>query len=105
MPEPQSVKEILSKILNQDLQIIKGSVVSSNPISVKASNDEKLIIPSQLLCVPHCLTDYQVDLDIEEDGQKKRITATIRNHLKIGDEVWLLSFKRGKKYLIIDREG
>ena len=25
--------------------------------------------------------------------------------LKIGDEVWLLSFKRGKKYLIIDREG
>lgn len=89
---------------------IFGKVTSVSPI--KISVEQKMTLTSAQLVLTKNVTDYTVDVSVDWDtddandhnhkvvGVKK---VTIRNGLKVGDEVVLLKKKGGQKYLILDK--
>ena len=79
-------------------QIAYGRVVSTTPLQVKVS--EKLILTSEVLIVPEHLTDHEITL---ESAPGMTTTYTVKNALKIGDQVVMIRNRGGQNYLIIDR--
>ena len=80
-----------------------GKVISVSPLKVQITS--QLVIPSSLLTVPRHLTNYTVEVDISDDGEGNggRKSMTIRNALKVGDNVALLRKQGGQQYFIVDR--
>jgi len=103
MAEAMSIKSMFQSLNTEEVDVIRGRVVSSAPLQIQAENDEKLLIPESLLCVPQHLTSHSVRCDIPEIGDG--ISITIDNSLKVGDKVFMLSFNKGKKYYIQDKES
>lgn len=97
--------------------IFRGRVVSNRPLQIQIDNDMKLILHENILCVPLHLTDYSVSCvltnvgESDEDNEEELEQSTqeskilIRNALRTGDRVFLLSFNEGKKYFVLDREA
>lgn len=123
MGEANSLKQLFQSLVPDPLGIFQGTVVSASPLKIQAANDEKLIIPALLLIVPKHLTDHTVDADFSigegaisaatdtAEAHSHRLTSfsvtggtiTVRNGLKIGEKVHLLSLNNGKKYYVLDR--
>lgn len=74
-----------------------GTVVSTSPLKVQITN--LMTIPSSLLVVPKHLTDYNVEITIDDEDKE----ITIKNGLKIGDKVALLRKSGGQSYFILDK--
>ena len=101
-----SIKALFLSVIPEAVTIIRGVVTKQTPLEIIAVGDEKLRITETLLVVPRHLSDYTVECDITlGDGSHTQNTAiTIKNALKRGDRVFLLSFNHGKKYYILDRD-
>jgi hypothetical protein len=100
--ECTSIKEAFQKLIPKDVTVIKGRVTSTNPLTIQITNDDKLSLQANLLCVPKHLTNYTVDCNIEGLGNTQ---ITINNELRSGETVYLLRFNEKKRYYILDREG
>lgn len=108
---------------SKPVSIVEGEVVSEPPnLKVKLDNNDKLIIPKELLKVVERLVTHEevsrvtsknVEGDVYLDGVKHKMTSEeIRTEemtqyfgesLKLGDEVLVLRMQGGQKYIIIDR--
>lgn len=124
MPNPQeatSFKQLFQGMVPEGTTVVSGRVVGTGPLKIQIENDSKLVVSGSVVLVPRLLTDWSAAVDISlgkgsissqtDGGQNLRsfsisgATMTVHNALKVGDEVYLLSFNGGKNYLIIDRKG
>lgn len=134
MQEPTSLKQLFQGMAPETMAVVRGTVLSANPLKIQVINDEKLILEQNIICLPRHLSTYQTTVDIslgrgsinsvtKEDGEhaghaggngKHRntletfnlsgVSMTVYNGLKPGEVVYILSFNHGKKYYILDRE-
>lgn len=120
--EPTSIKELLQGMMPESMEVLRGTVISANPLQIKAVNDDKLVLSGNNLCVPWHLSTYKTTIDIAggvidsitdaEPGHEHKLktfnisgaSMTVYNGLKQGDAVYLLSFNHGKKYYVLDRD-
>lgn len=100
---------------NGPVQVSFGKVLSSSPLSVLV--DQKLTLGASQLVLSRSVTDYEIQLSMEEQefeleenglGSNYHVSADrqcilIHNALKAGDEVLLLRQQGGQKYIIVDR--
>lgn len=100
--EANSLKQILQDMMPVSLEVIRGVVISENPLKIQVINDEKMIISENIMCLPRHLSSYQTTVDLPS---MSGVTMTVYNGLKIGEVVYILSFNHGKKYYIMDREA
>jgi len=66
--EATSFKEIFQGMIPESLGVIQGRVVEASPLKIQATNDEKLVLSGNNLCVPRHLTDYTAEIDIRLGG-------------------------------------
>lgn len=79
MDKSVSLKQLIQQMMPRGNEIILGIVISENPLTVQAVNDEKLTITPVI---------------------SKRFYD---EPLKIGEHVYMLSFNNNKKYFVLDR--
>lgn len=133
LPRVNSFKEAIQKMTGDvGVEVLQGTVIAVGPLRIQIKNDEKLVINSNVTYVPWHLTDYitKIDIEIPEridswttvsgahshppiyGGEHKHpletfnifgAKLTVYNALKIGEDVYLLSFNRGKQYFVLDR--
>ena len=96
-----SIKQIIQWMAGGETEVVQGIVKSVSPLKIQITNDDKLVITENITYVPKHLTNYTVEVDMPED----RIEITIRNALKVNETVYVLSFKHGKQYYVLDRVG
>ena len=76
-----------------------GKVISTKPL--KISVEQKMTLGVAQLVLTRGVTDFKTEITFDETNETKEVT--IRNGLKVSDEVILLKKKGGQKYLVIDR--
>ncbi|MBQ8331145.1 MAG: DUF2577 domain-containing protein [Clostridia bacterium] len=103
MGDPNSLKALIQELIPDPCGIFQGRVVSTSPLKIQALNDEKLIISALSMIVPKHLTDYTAEAEFSTGDSVTGGTITIRNGLKAGEKVHLLSLNHGKKYYVLDR--
>ncbi|MCL1859030.1 MAG: DUF2577 family protein [Oscillospiraceae bacterium] len=64
MSDETSIKELFQGMIPESMGIIKGKVISDNPLEIQILNDEKLILRKNNICLPKHLTNYTVTVDI-----------------------------------------
>lgn len=74
-----------------------GKVTSSSPLQILV--EQKITLGSAQLVLTRNVTDYDVNITINDNEQ----TMTIRNALQTGDKVVLLRVQGGQKYVVMDR--
>lgn len=111
------IKEAAKQAMNagNPLEVMEGQVVSPPPeLKIKVKNNNKMILPKQILVVPESLTDHIKVADINcpsistSQGSFSNFSAsnakiTFKNALKVGDKVILISFAGGQRYFVIDK--
>lgn len=95
-----SIKELFQKMIPQDATLMQGTVTSESPLLIQAAGDSLLILSESILLVPFHLKDYKTKMESDTFGICE---VTVKNALKLGDKVYLLSLNQGKKYYILDR--
>ena len=96
--EETSISGLISRIASKSrapVTIETGNVIQTSPLKIALQNDPSVILSS-------------VDLVVPESMRKKTITVagttvTIQKALASGDEVFMLVYANGKKFLVIDR--
>ena len=102
--DPTSLKELFQGMIPDFSEVLRGRVISNNPLQIQVLGDDKLILRSNIICLPRHLSDYTTSCDITL-GNGVGATIKIYNALKVGETVFILSFNKGKKYYILDREA
>jgi len=82
MGDETSIKELFQNMIPKDMGIIKGKVISANPLEIQVINDEKLILKKNNLCLPHHLSNYTATVDITLDPGDAE--STIESSTKTG---------------------
>ncbi|CUB44662.1 MULTISPECIES: DUF2577 family protein [Bacillus] len=67
------------------VDMLPAEVVSVSPVEIKLNENEKLIIPSDLIIIP------------------KRLRAGGEDELKNGENVMVVSLKGGQSFFILDK--
>lgn len=76
-----SIKEIFQGMQVESMEVIRGTVVSANPLKIQAESDEKLVIRSNSIYVPKHLTDYIAKVDIKmSDSMNIQIAGGSHTH-------------------------
>ncbi len=104
MGESMSIKQALQDMISDNMGILRGKVISTSPLKIRAVNDDKLELTTGALCVPRHLTEHTQTVDIPALGIAGA-AMVVRSGLRAGDLVYLLSYNQGKKYYVLDREG
>lgn len=94
-----SIREALIGMLPVPNHIYSGKVKSIKPLSVELQTDMSLTVGEALLVVPEHLTDRKVSAVINDKSQ----TITLKEGLKIGDDVIILSVQDSELYFILGR--
>ena len=97
-----SLMSCIQKMIPESMKIVTGIVISDSPLRIQLINDEKMVLHKGIICLPKHLTDYETEISI--DGGERQ-EAIVHNSLQVGELVYILSFNKGKKYYILDREG
>ena len=108
---------------SEDGSVMEATVISTDPLRVQATNDDKLILSAASLTVPQRLTDHTEEITVSWNTENTgggsgdaafaphghilsgRKTVLIHGGLTEGDTVYLLRYNNGKKYYILDRRG
>lgn len=93
----------------ESIKIHFGVVTSADPLRIKI--DSKFEIGMQFLILTNDVRDYETkisfpQLNPDSDGDTltiKEEKATVKNALKKGENVVLLKFPNGKKYVVLTR--
>ncbi|MGN9864723.1 MULTISPECIES: DUF2577 domain-containing protein [Bacillus] len=81
------------------VDVLPAEVVSASPLSIRIRDNDKLVIPSDLLVVAEHLTEHT--RQIELDGEKK--TIRFYNQLNKGDYVMIAAMPGGQSFFVIDK--
>ena len=81
MGDETSIKALFQGMIPENMGIIKGRVISDNPLEIQVLNDEKLILKKNNICLPRHLTNYTATVDIvlgegESAGTIDSVTKT-----------------------------
>lgn len=125
-----SLKGIFQGMIPADAELMQGTVISTSPLKIQMTNDEKLIINERITVVPRHLSDYVTEATFTVDGGTlasvttesgshqhsggthshplatftlSHGTLTVYNSLKVGEVVYVLSLNNGKLYYVLDR--
>ncbi|MGE8207687.1 DUF2577 domain-containing protein [Heyndrickxia sp. NPDC080065] len=100
--------EIMKKIAFEAIQsmsplvIEAAEVVSSPPnIELRFKDNQKLVIPSELIIVSEHLTNHTREIRLDEDEEIQSYEFV--DELKIGDQVMVAAIQGGQSFFIIDR--
>ena len=114
----ESIKTIVGEYIDATDQctFLYGTVMSASPLSIYIN--EKLTIAEDFLVKTRNVTDYELEIDIEDKNTWKTETADAHTHeikgkkklkvlnaLKSGEKVILVRQQGGQKYLVLDRIG
>lgn len=79
-----SLKQLFQNIHVENIEVIRGTVVSASPLKIQVENDEKLIIGQNSIYVPRHLTNYTTTVDISAPQSIKSSTTTSGSHTHDG---------------------
>lgn len=94
----------MKKIVSQTIEagkpcdILLGTVTGLSPPSVRI--DQKTTYSGPQLLIPQHLTDRSIQMIIPQVGD---VAVTVKNALKIGDQVILVQKRGAQQYLVVDR--
>ena len=63
-----SIKGMIQQLAPEQIRMMLGEVISDDPLKVQVKNDEKLIIPKNLLVIPEWLTCHKYKAYIQTDA-------------------------------------
>ena len=87
---------------SKPVNILFGEVLSIGDFKIKV--DQKLILDKDFFIIPERLTRYEVDLKHIHGSTGTALgKLVIREGLKKGDKVLLLSVQGGQQYVILDK--
>lgn len=95
-----SLKGLFQGMIPRDVELLQGTVISTNPLRIQMVNDSKLIISSISTVIPEHLTDHTETIT---DASGVSAQITVHRALQTGDRLHLLSVQRGKKYFVLGR--
>jgi hypothetical protein len=98
-----SLKELIQGMIPKEIELLQGTVISTNPLSVQIANDSKLVLSKLSLVIPHHLKDHTENVVISDSSGQRNATITVQNALAVGERVHILSLQSGKKYYVLDR--
>lgn len=109
MGKETSLRELMREAVGiRTCSVVVGTVTSVSPIEIKVANDAKLILTESNVYVPKHLTNYTVSIKISGSIDGHSIgtrECEVKNALKKGDEVYLLSYEEGSQYFVLDKVG
>lgn len=82
-----------------------GTVISTNPITIKIRADLILKASSGVLLFSRNVTDYEVPVQWNDADGVVNKTMLVKNALKTGETVLLIKKLGGQKYIVFDRVG
>ena len=96
-----AIKELALGAVNAEspVDVMPAEIVSASPLSIKIRDNDKLVIPSDLLVVAEHLREHT--REIELDGEKKIIR--LYNQLNTGDHVMIAAMPGGQSFFVIDK--
>ncbi len=117
-----SLRAVMKKAIHiVPSSVLYGVVVAVNPVQIQVSSDAKLLLTESNLYIPKHLTNYKVRVDLPggsgstgtSEGHSHSVSniaysndeLTVKNALKVNDEVFILSFNEGQLYFVLDRVG
>ncbi len=96
--------------------VIFGSVISESPLKINV--EQKLTLTEEQLVLSRNVTDYEIEINIEDKNKWLTETAELHKHeikgkkkvkvlgsLKTGEKVILARIKGGQKFAVLDRIG
>ena len=113
--EKTSIKQLLQGMTGEGVAVLQGIVKSASPLKIQIVGDDKLLLSDNICYVPRHLTDYETKFvskniirkypngDTNADDIVYSGDITIKNALKVGEIVHVLSFNHGKQYYVLDR--
>lgn len=79
--EQSSIKGLFQEMIPESVTVVMGKVVSASPLKIQVINDDKLVLPENLLCVPRHLSDYTMTATFTVgEGSLSSVTATSGTH-------------------------
>lgn len=63
---PTGLKALIQSLIPEAPGVIEGRVTCASPLQVTLANDSKMILGKNSLIVPRHLTDYMVEVDLEQ---------------------------------------
>ncbi|RJS59140.1 DUF2577 domain-containing protein [Bacillus sp. PK3_68] len=85
--------------IENPVRIFDADVVSTNPVSIRLMNNNKLILSEESFIIPKSLTDYTVQVQTPRGIE----THTVLNALRIGDNLKVAAIQGGGFYYVLDR--
>lgn len=64
MQEPTSLKELFQGMVPEAMSVVRGKVISASPLKIQIIGDEKMILESNIICLPRHLSTYTTVIDI-----------------------------------------
>ncbi len=97
------IKQLAARAAGSErpVRIIDADVVSTSPLRIRLSNNEKLVLSSERFIIPEKLTDYELSVRTPRGTE----THTFFNALKTGDQIVVVSLQGGGMYYVLDRKG
>lgn len=96
----ENMKKIVSQTIEagKPCDILLGTVIGLSPPAVRI--DQKTTYSGPQLLIPQHLTDRSIQMIIPQVGD---VAVTVKNALKIGDQVILVQKRGAQQYLVVDR--
>lgn len=99
-----SLKEAFQQINTRGTEVLYGKVIQEKPLEIQMAGDDKYIISEEVTAVPEHLRDYETNIVMPFDsGEIFSGKIKLKNALKKGDEVYIISFGMGKQFLVVGR--
>lgn len=83
------------------VRIVDADVVSTSPLRIRLSKNDKLVLPGERFIIPENLTDYEVTVQTPNRTEIHKIM----NALKAGDQIVVATVQGGGLYYVLDRKG
>lgn len=114
-----SIKGLFQSMIPKGDELMEGVVIQTDPLKIKMTGDDKLIISDRITIVPWHLTDYKTRATYKKedgtldsrssDGAKletynlEKGVIVVHNALRKGDKLHILALNHGKLYYVLDR--
>ena len=98
-----SLKQLIQEMNDPGIEVMEGIVISTDPLRIRMTGDEKLTIGEANTYISKHLTRYDANCYLTDDEETPIDTIIIDNSLVEEDMVHILSLNHGKKYFILDR--
>ena len=65
---PTSIKELFQGMIPDSSSVLRGQVIQESPLQIQIIGDDKLVLHTNIICLPRHLSDYTTEIDIELGG-------------------------------------